>query len=138
MADPTKVASGLADLAMKVKQKADQAKSNQATCKILVSIGSGMEPVHNNGQYKNQTATNGCYQPSWNFEIFQRPVQCDLSWVYIFLYLYPVLLLYFQVAHISVMEPVIHHLEDKICEEDERLQDFVDSEVFFIWEAEFY
>ena len=38
MADPTKVATGLADLAVKVKDKADQAESNQATCKILVSI----------------------------------------------------------------------------------------------------
>ena len=37
MTDPTKVATGLADLAMKVKDKADQAESNQSTCKILVS-----------------------------------------------------------------------------------------------------
>ena len=38
MADPTKVATGLTDLAVKVREKADQAESNQATCKILVSI----------------------------------------------------------------------------------------------------
>ena len=37
MADATNVATGLASLAMKVKEKADQAESNQLTCKILVS-----------------------------------------------------------------------------------------------------
>ena len=38
MTDPTGVAKGLGDLALKVKDKADQAESNQSTCKILVSI----------------------------------------------------------------------------------------------------
>ena len=28
------------------------------------------------------------------------------------------------------MVPVIKDLEDKVCEEDERLQDFVDGEIF--------
>ena len=40
MAEPTRVAVGLADLAMKVKDKSIQAESNQATCKILVSSNS--------------------------------------------------------------------------------------------------
>ena len=37
MSDPTGVAKGLGDLAVKVKDKVDQAESNQSTCKILVS-----------------------------------------------------------------------------------------------------
>ena len=37
MAEPTGVAKGLGDLAMKVKDKPDQAESNRATCQILVS-----------------------------------------------------------------------------------------------------
>ena len=38
MTDPTGVAKGLGNLALKVKDKAEQAESNQSTCKILVSI----------------------------------------------------------------------------------------------------
>ena len=38
MADATRIAMGLDDLALKVKDKADEAESNQATCKILVSL----------------------------------------------------------------------------------------------------
>ena len=44
MSDPTGVAKGLGDLAVKVKDKADQAESNQTTCKILVSINPGIKP----------------------------------------------------------------------------------------------
>ena len=44
MADATRVAMGLGDLALKVKDKADQAESNQSTCKLLVSINPGIKP----------------------------------------------------------------------------------------------
>ena len=44
MSDPTGVAKGLGDLAVKVKDKVDQAESNQAMCKILVSINPGIKP----------------------------------------------------------------------------------------------
>ena len=44
MSDPTGIAKGLGDLAVKVKDKVDQAESNQLTCKILVSINLGIKP----------------------------------------------------------------------------------------------
>ena len=37
MADAQGIVMGLADLAVKVKDKADQAEANQVTCKVLVS-----------------------------------------------------------------------------------------------------
>ena len=52
MADPTKVATGLADLAIKVQEKAHQAESNQTTCKILVSIDPGIKPVQKSSEYR--------------------------------------------------------------------------------------
>ena len=40
---------------------------------------------------------------------------------------YRKLFLVLQAGHIKAVIPVIQDLEDKICEEDERLQDFVEG-----------
>ena len=45
------------------------------------------------------------------------------SWKVVYINLSLVL----QAGHIKAVIPVIQELEDKICEEDERLQDFVEG-----------
>ena len=49
------------------------------------------------------------------------------SWKVVYINLFLVL----QAGHIKAVIPVIQDLEDKICEEDERLQDFVDGQYNF-------
>ena len=43
------------------------------------------------------------------------------------------LLLSFQAGHIKAVVPVLKDLEDQICEEDERIQDFMDGKFFPIF-----
>ena len=51
------------------------------------------------------------------------------SWKAVYINLFLVI----QAGHIKAVIPVIQDLEDKICEDDERLQDFVDGELCFIF-----
>ena len=44
MAEPQTVVTGLAKLAVTVKEKADQAEANQVTCKLLVSVSLKFSP----------------------------------------------------------------------------------------------
>ena len=50
MADAQGIVMGLADLAVKVKDKADQAEANQVTCKVLVSAKSYQVEILENKQ----------------------------------------------------------------------------------------